>query len=99
MELFRHSAMMLDHFLLNIYDHQTKAIIALLFWEHFCQVNPGYAFVAHLDRVTDFESVGSRFESCRTQFCNSIQDKELAHSLYEWKNLRVAFLHQSVEKL
>ena len=27
----------------------------------------GYAFVAHLDRVPDFESGGSRFESCRTQ--------------------------------
>ena len=25
------------------------------------------AFVAHLDRVTDFESVGSLFESGRTQ--------------------------------
>ena len=30
------------------------------------------AFVAHLDRVPDFESVGSRFESCRTQAANSL---------------------------
>ena len=27
----------------------------------------GYAFVAQLDRVADFESVGRRFESCRTR--------------------------------
>ena len=26
------------------------------------------AFVAQLDRVPDFESVGRRFESCRTRF-------------------------------
>ena len=26
-----------------------------------------YAFVAQLDRATDFESVGRRFDSCRTQ--------------------------------
>ena len=25
-----------------------------------------YAFVAQLDRATDFESVGRRFDSCRT---------------------------------
>ena len=32
-------------------------------------IHPGgiMAFVAHLDRVTDFESVGSPFESGRTQ--------------------------------
>ena len=28
---------------------------------------PNNAFVAHLDRVTDFESVGSPFEPGRTQ--------------------------------
>lgn len=28
---------------------------------------PFHAFVAQLDRATDFESVGRRFESCRTQ--------------------------------
>jgi hypothetical protein len=27
------------------------------------------AFVAQLDRVTDFESVGRRFDSCRTHSC------------------------------
>ena len=34
---------------------------------HRMMLSPGSASVAHLDRVPDFESGGSRFESCRTQ--------------------------------
>ena len=30
-------------------------------------VHPALAFVAQLDRVPDFESVGRRFESCRAR--------------------------------
>lgn len=31
-----------------------------------------HAFVAQLDRATDFESVGRTFEPCRTQTCRNI---------------------------
>ena len=36
-------------------------------------IHPNHtAPVAHLDRVTDFESVGSRFESCRARTKNTV---------------------------
>lgn len=39
--------------------------------------SPKHAFVAHVDRATDFESVGSTFESCQTQRPNSLCYKDL----------------------
>ncbi len=37
-------------------------------WPHPRNTDMVFAPVAQLDRATDFESVGRRFDSCRTQF-------------------------------
>ena len=41
-----------------------------------------YAFVAQLDRATDFESVGRGFESLRTQECLSTQTNAVFQRAY-----------------
>ena len=47
-----------------------------------------YALVAQLDRVTDYESVGRRFESCPAHHYQGFADAELFFypSFYPFKN-------------